>query len=395
VRSLAQRAVVDVVGGAVVGALAGISAAVFLRGLDLVTAWREGHVDVVFLLPMAAALLLVGVARFGGAAASGTNLVLWRATDGRGDRLPLRLFPLAMVGTWWTHLFGGSAGREGTAVQMGGAVADVVVGLSARWFAVDDEDRRRLLLAGIAGGFAGVFGTPIAACVFALEVVQKNRVDVVRVVPALVAALAGHLVGNAVLHALGGAHGAYPHLEEFPLDARFVVVGVAVGVCARGFGLVVALVKERTAAWLPHWRGVAGGVAVVVVWQIAGSSVLGLSLPTLMSSVQGHDVDAAFFFWKLLATAFTVGVGLIGGEVTPLFAIGASLGSTLAGPLGLPASLTAVCGMAALFGVSARVPIALCIMAVELCGAAVLPHVVVVVAVAALVLGDRSIYARR
>ncbi|MDP2339692.1 MAG: chloride channel protein [Deltaproteobacteria bacterium] len=393
--NVTHRAAVDVVGGALVGVLAGLSAAVFLCGLDVVTHWREGHDDVVFLLPIAAALLLVVVARFGGVASSGTNLVLWRAADGRGDPLPLRLFPLALLGTWWTHLFGGSAGREGTAVQMGGAVADVVTGLGSRLWAFDDEDRRRLLLAGIAGGFGGVFGTPIAAAVFAIEVVKTRRLDVARALPALVAAFAGDVVGSAVLHALGGAHGAYPQVARFDLDARFVVVGVAVGLAARAFGLVVTFVKARTARWLPHWRGVAGGVAVVVVWQLAGSQVLGLSLPTLMDAVHGRDVDDAFFLFKLLATAVTIGVGLIGGEVTPLFAIGASLGSTIAGPLGLPSSLTAVCAMAALFGVSARVPFALCIMAVELCGAAVLPHVVVVVAVASLILGDRSIYLRR
>ena len=393
--SRTRRAGVDVVGGALVGALAALAAAGFLRGLELVTSWRGEHARIVWLLPVAAAVLLTVVARLGTAAQSGTNLVLWRATDGRGDRVPLRLIPLALLGTWWTHLFGGSAGREGSAVQMGGAFADVVAAAAGRLFAVDDEDRRRLLLAGIAGGFGGVFGTPVAACLFALEVVVAGHLDVRRLVPALSAALAGDVVGSAALHALGGGHGLYPEVASFPLDGRFIVVGVAVGLAARAFGAAVTFVKHRTLSWAPHWRGIAGGLAVVVVWQLAGASVLGLSLPTLMTAVNGHDVDAAFFAWKLLATALTVGVGLIGGEVTPLFAIGAALGSTIAGPLGLPASLTAVCAMAALFGVSARAPIALCVMAVELCGAAVLPHVVVVVAVAALILGDRSIYTRR
>ncbi len=393
--SLARRAGVDVVGGAAVGALAGLAAAVFLRGLDVVTSWRSEHAPVVWLLPLAAAALLVVLARFGGAAQAGTNLVLWRATDGRGDRLPLLLFPFALIGTWWTHLFGGSAGREGTAVQMGGTIADVVAAGAGRVCRIDDDDRRRLLVAGIAGGFGGVFGTPVAACIFALEVVVKSRIDVAALVPAFVGALVGDAVGTALLHALGGAHGLYPQVAAFPLDARFVVVGVAVGVAARGFGAAVTWVKSRTVRWAPHWRGLAGGTAVIVVWQVAGPEVLGLSLPTLMDAVNGADVDAAFFVWKLLATAATLGVGLIGGEVTPLFAIGGALGATLAGPLGLPPSLTAVCAMAALFGVCARAPIALCIMAIELSGAAVLPHVVVVAAVAALILGDRSIYTRR
>lgn len=389
-----RRAGVDIVGGAAVGMLSGCSAAVFLRGLDLVTAWRGDHEIIIWFLPLAAALLLTVVARLGGAAQPGTNLVLWRACDGRGDRVPLRLFPLALLGTWWTHLFGGSAGREGTALQMGGTIADVVAALLGRVTNIDNEDRRRLLLAGIAGGFGGVFGTPVAGCVFALEVVVVGRVDVVRLLPAFVAAVVGDACATAALHAIGGAHGIYPHLETFALDARFVVVGVVVGLAARAFGLTLSFVKQRTSSWAPQWRGLAGGAALVVVWQLAGSEVLGLSLPTLRHAVNAEHVDAAFFVWKLLATALTVGVGMIGGEVTPLFAIGAALGAVIADPLGLPISLSAVCCMAALFGVSARAPLALCIMAVELCGAAVLPHVVVVVVCAALIFGDRSIYTR-
>jgi H+/Cl- antiporter ClcA len=393
---------VDVGGGAVVGALAGVAAAVFLAGLAAVTAVRDAWaVWLVPLLPLAAAALLELVARLGARVGGGTTVVLEVAHQG-GEPIPLRLALVALLGTWWTHLFGGSAGREGTAVQMGSALADTVVHAVRRLVPVDEQARRRLIVAGIAGGFGGVFGTPVAGAVFAMEVVVARRLDTGVAVAALVGALVGDLVGDATLHALGGAHGVYPTLASLPVTPelllRFAVLGVIVGVVGRAFIALLYAIKARARTRPPWQRGLVGGAIVVALWAVVpgGHDLVGLSLPTLAAAVQG-DVDAILpwaFALKLVLTAVTLGIGLVGGEVTPLFVIGATLGVVVAGPLGLPPEQAACAALAAMFGACATAPLALLLMIVELCGAGGIAHQLVCVVTASAIVGRHSIYTR-
>jgi len=402
VGSLVRRVGVDVGGGAIVGALAGVAAAVFLAGLAGVTALREARASVfVPLLPVAAAAFLTLLARLDAQVGGGTTVVLATAHRG-GPAIPPGLGVVALLGTWWTHLWGGSAGREGTAVQMGASLADTVVHVARRHLTVDDDARRRLILAGIAGGFGGVFGTPIAGAVFAMEVVVARRLDLVAAPAVLVAALTGDLVGDAVLHALGGAHGAYPVLAALPVAPgsllRFAVVGVVVGVVGRAFVALLHAIKARASGRPPWQRGLVGGLVVVAIWALVpgGDALVGLSLPTLEAAVHG-DVAAVLpwtFAVKLVLTAVTIGVGLIGGEVTPLFVIGATLGVVVAGPLGLPPEQAACAALAALFGACATTPLALWVMVVELCGPGAIAQQLICIAVASAVVGRRGIYTR-
>lgn len=402
---VAHRLGVDVVGAGIVGVLAGLSASVFLAGLSLVTAFRDASDDVlVGLLPIAAALLLELTARMG-RAAGGTTVVLEVATHGTGAPVPKALFLVALLGTWWTHLFGGSAGREGTAVQMGAALADTVVHGLRRLLpavALDDDDRRRLIVAGIAGGFGGVFGTPIAAAVFGVEVVIARRLDHRVAVAAVVAAFSADLVGDAALHALGGAHGQYPTLAALvvtpSLLLRFALLGLLVGVVGRAFVALLHGVKRHTHRRAPWLRGLVAGIVVVVIWSVVpgADGLVGLSVPILEAAARG-DVDAVVpwaFAVKLVLTAVTIGVGLVGGEVTPLFVIGATLGVVVAGPLGLPPEQAACAALAAMFGACAVTPLALLCMVVELCGpGAVVPQAVCML-VATVVVGRHGIYTR-
>jgi H+/Cl- antiporter ClcA len=320
--------------------------------------------------------------------------------------IPLRLAAIALVGTWWTHLFGGSAGREGSAVQMGAAVADAVVAVARRVFGdarVGVSLRQGLVVAGIAGGFGGVFGTPVAGAIFAIEVVVARRIDTSRAVFAVVGAVVGDLVGHAVLEALGGAHGHYPTLSTVPVSVTsllsFAVLGVAVGVCARAFMTLTERIKALSSRARPWQRGVVGGAIVVVIWWVipGAEPLVGLSLPTLEAAARG-DVTAILpwtFALKLLLTAVTLGVGLIGGEVTPLFVIGATLGVVVAGPLGLPPEQAACAALAAMFGACAGAPLALLAMIVELCGSGAFVQQLVCIVTATAVVGGQSIYRRR
>jgi len=376
--------------GGLVGAVCGVASAVFLSLLDEATRLREAHEALVYALPLAGLVLGAVYGRWGAPIRGGNNLVLDAVHEGDAQ-LPLRMAPMVLVGTVLTHLFGGSAGREGTAVQMGGSLADMV----ARRLHVGPQTRRELLAAGIAGGFGSVFGTPVAGAVFGLEVVVVGRLGYEALVPALVAAV----VGDLVTRGLGIGHTAYPMPGALPLTAwvlvKWLVFAVAVAAVAVVFVELTHWLKkgsEKRVPWLPV-RMALGGAAVVALWKLSGTSeYLGLGVPGIVRAFEDPALPVSAFAWKLVFTAVTLGAGFLGGEVTPLFFIGAALGNVLARLLGLPVDLGAAVGLAALFAAAANTPLALSIMAVELLGASVLPHVAIVSTVAYLLTGHRGIY---
>lgn len=356
--------------GAIVGVLAGVASAVFLKSLDWATRTREAHGWLLFLLPLAG--FVVGLAyHYGGGdgrSIEGNNLILDEIHEPKAW-IPRRMAPLIFVGTIITHLFGGSAGREGTAIQMAGSITDTVF----RSRRISPADRRLLLIAAIAGGFGSVFGVPIAGCVFALEVqsIGRMRYD------ALVAALSASVVGDIVVRGLGVDHGAVPQLAKVdmtvPLFAKVVLAGVVFGVVAFLFAEVthrVHRVFAATVRWGPA-RPLIGGLLVIgLTYAVGTRDYLGLSLPLISKSLAGGAGVVLFAFaLKLLFTSVTLGSGFVGGEVTPLFVIGATLGATLGRVLGVPIPLLAAMGFVAVFAGAANTPIACTIMAVELFGA--------------------------
>jgi H+/Cl- antiporter ClcA len=272
---------------------------------------------------------------------------------------------------------------------MGASLADAV----AHRLRVSRERRRQLLAAGIAGGFGSVFGTPIAGSIFGLEVVAVGRIEYDALLPALIASL----LGDWVTRRLGVVHTAYPTIAPLALTplvaAKLVLGGLAMaGATVTFIDLTHALKKWLTRFRLPL-RMAIGGAVVVALWRLLGADdYLGLGVPMIVRAFSDPALPSYAFALKLVFTAITLGAGFLGGEVTPLFFVGATLGSVLARALGLPIELGAGVGIAAVFGAAANTPLALSVMAVELCGAGVLPHVLIVTVVAYLVSGHRSIY---
>ena len=376
--------------GALVGVACGGASAAFLLSLERATHFREGHEQLVYFLPVAGFLLGWFYDRWGKSVRAGNNLVI-DSLHGDTPQIPVRMAPMVFAGTVLTHLFGGSAGREGTAVQMGASLADWV----SHTLGVGKETRRQLLAAGIAGGFGSVFGTPIAGTLFGLEVVCVGRIEYDALAPALVAAL----VGDFVTRHLGVVHTAYPTIHFLTLTplvlCKLAVIGAFMALATLAFVELTHglkhLLDRRIAS--PPWRMFCGGAAVVVLWKLIGTSdYLGLGVPMIVRSFSDESLPAYAFAAKLLFTSVTLASGFIGGEVTPLFFVGATLGSVMARGLGLPIELGAGVGIAAVFGAAANTPIALSIMAVELLGAAAFPHVVIVTVIAYLLSGHRSIY---
>jgi H+/Cl- antiporter ClcA len=380
----------SLVWGSVIGVVCGSASALFLRLLDVATGFRTKHEVIVYALPVAGLIIGWVYERFGQSIKAGNNLIIDTIHDD-GPEVPLRMAPMVLAGTVLTHLFGGSAGREGTAVQMGASLTDW---LSHR-LRLGKQSRRRFLAAGVAGGFGSVFGTPIAGTVFGLEFIVLGRLEYEALVPALVAAI----VGDWTTRAFGIKHTSYPNVAPLeltlPLFFKWLVFAAAVAFVTTAFIELTHFIKDRGERYLSRLpvRMFVGGAAVVGLWGLVGTSdYLGLGLPVIERAFVDPNIPTSAFVLKLVFTVVTIGAGFLGGEVTPLFFVGASLGSVLGRGLGIPIELGAGVGMAAVFAAASNAPLALSIMAVELLGAGAVPHVAIVCVVAYVLTGHRGIY---
>ncbi len=357
--------------------------ALFLWLLDLATETRVGNPWLLYLLPVAGLVIVFSYRVAGKNAESGNNLIIDEIHEPAAG-VPGRMAPLVLVGTVVTHLFGGSAGREGTAVQIGGAIADKLCAL----LALDPQERRLMLTAGVAAGFGACFGTPFAGAIFALEVLAIGRIKFDAVIPALLAAGLADLV--CVAWGTPHTHYRIDYLEQVVvwqenigfnlwLTAKILPAAVAFGLAGYLFGEVTHLIKDvfRVTLKNAYVTVVAGGLLVIgLVILIGNGDYIGLGVQA--SREGGVSILSAFgeggaewYSWmlKLLLTAITLAAGFKGGEVTPLFFIGATLGNTLAWTMNAPVDLFAALGLLAVFAAATNTPLACTIMGVELFGA--------------------------
>lgn len=349
----------------VAGALIGSASALLLISLELATNYRESHIWIMALLPVAGLLIGLMYHYWGSSVAKGNNYLIEEIHSPR-DIIPFKMAPLIYVGTVITHLFGGSAGREGTAVQMGSAIADQF----SRIFRMKQRDHKIMVIVGISAGFASVFGTPLAGAVFALEVIIIGRIRYEAILPSFLAAAFAHLT----CHAWGVAHVHYniPDVPAFSVVNILLVtaVGILCGLTAMFFSRMVHLWsklakdKVRYAPLRPFFGGV---VIAIFVWGLGTTKYIGLGIPTIIESFTVQQEWYGFLL-KILLTTFTIGVGFKGGEVTPLFFIGATLGSALFGIIPLPMALLAGMGFVAVFSGATNTPIACTLMGLELFG---------------------------
>lgn len=347
------------------GILAGISSAIFLYTLNLATDFRDSHLWMVFLLPIAGLVIGLLYHYYGKEVVKGNNLILEEYQNPQ-KTIPLKMAPMVYVGTILTHLFGGSAGREGTAVQMSTAIADQFT----KTFQLTSQERKTILIIGISGGFASVFGTPLTGAVFAIELLYFSRVGFKSIIPSVLTAYVAYYTVEIIQ--IPHTHYSQPEIPDmhFQIFLWIVLAGILFGLTARLFSTSVHFFAAQAKSLIkyPPLRPFFGGLIFAAIIYFTGATkYLGLGIPTILDSFVTPQ-EGTVFLLKLLATTFILGTGFKGGEVTPLFFIGAALGSALSVFVPLPVSLLAAMGFVAVFSGATHTPLACTIMGIELFG---------------------------
>lgn len=345
------------------GLLCGALGAAFHHAVELVTGVREAHSWLLLLLP-AAGLAVVFLYRKLKVEGVGTNDVIDEVHLGKG--LPWTLLPAIFLSTVLTHLFGGSAGREGAALQMGGTVGYHV----GRLFRLDDRDLRTATMTGMAAFFTALFGTPLAATVFAMMVISVGVFYHADFIPCLVASLVAFGVSILLGVAPTRFAVAAPDLTALML-LRVAGLAALCGLVASLFCHSVHFAERKMRSLLPNpWVRVAvGGAAVVLLTLAVGSQTYnGAGMRTISAAIEGGAAPAFGFLLKILFTAITLGAGFKGGEVVPSFFVGATFGCVVGPLLGIPAGFAAAIGLAAVFCGATNCPVASIFLSIEMFG---------------------------
>jgi len=377
-----------VVFGSLTGALVGFFSSAFYFVLSFVNIVREQNDWIIYLLPVGGLAIVALYKILHNEKDGGTNLVI--SAIHSGNRIPLRMTPSIFFSTAITHLFGGSAGREGAALQIGGSIGNAL----GTVFKFDEKDKHVVIMCGMSAAFSTLFGTPMAAAIFPMEVVSVGVMYYMALVPCVVSSLTAH--GVAVLLGVAGESfhvTGIPTLSLLPV-LQIVLVAVICAFVSIGFCGVLHRIEELYKKYLknPYIRIFVGGCAVVLLTVLVGNhDYNGAGMHTIELAVEGHVVPEAFFL-KMIFTALTIGAGYKGGEIVPTFYVGATLGCLLGQLLGFSPSLCAAIGMVSLFCGVTNCPISTLLISFELFGFEGMPYYLLAVAFSYMLSGYSGLY---
>jgi H+/Cl- antiporter ClcA len=386
-----KELVFDLVLGVVVGVIGGGVAYAFLRALNWANTTRLNYDSLIYLLPLAGLAIGLMYHHFGERVANGSNLVFEEIHE-PGAGVPRRMAPMVFAATAISHLFGASTGREGAGIQITASIADTI----AKPFSPSPETRKLLLITAISAAFGGLFGVPIGGMVFALEVQENGRVRYEAMLPALLAGLVGFQIVESlnIKHLVTGT--LVPVDLSLDLSWKLVVLSAVSSILAIAFIQLTHFV-HRAAHSIIKWqplRPVVGGCIVLILVLVSGTrEYLGLSTHLAEGAFAGAvGIAVGAFAWKLVFTSVSLGTGFIGGEMVPLFIIGALAGAQTGRLLDASIPLFAAIGMMATFAAASNTPIACIVIGVELFGSGAMIPLGLVCVVAYALSGQRGIY---
>lgn len=348
----------------ITGCIVGAASTLFSFTLKAVTSYRKAHEWIFLLLPLSG-LVIVFLYEKLGKEDGGTNQVL--STVRSRDDVPILSAPLIFITTALTHFTGGSAGREGAAIQLGGSIANQL----GRWIHLDEEDRHVIVMCGMSAAFSALFGTPMAAAVFALEVVSVGVMYYAALMPCMIASL----IASGFAAGMGVTPESF-HVTDIP--ALTVETGLKMGVIALGCAVVsimFCIALNGAAGLYGRWFknkyvrvAVGAGLVIVVTFILRTDEYMGAGAELIEKAVENGQADTFAFFWKMVLTALTMRAGFRGGEIVPSFCIGATFGCVMGNLMGISPSICAACGMAAVFCGVTNCPITSILIAFEMFG---------------------------
>ncbi len=374
------------------GGLIGLAGVAFLHGIQKATATREQYGWILWLLPLAGVTIVFLYHASGIRRSRGTDLVLLSVRS--PEPVPLRMAPLIFAATVLTHLFGGSAGREGAALQMGGSLGFQL----GRLFRLDEKDLHIMTMCGMSAAFSALFGTPVASAVFAMEVVSVGVMYYAALVPCAVAALVGAWIARFFGTASPHYTIAFPAAGHFWFSmSRVLLLAALCAGLSAVFCYTLQVAGQLYQRYLKnqYLRAAVGGflfLGMVLLFQTR--DYLGIGETVMAAALSGSARPEAFLL-KLLFTAVTLGAGYKGGEIMPAFFVGATFGCTMGGLLGMNSAFGAALGLIALFAGVTNCPLTALLLGVELFGAEGLPFYLLTAAVSYMLSGYTGLYRKQ
>ena len=372
----------------ITGLVVGSIATMFHFSIAIATMVREATPWIIFLLPIGGLIIVRCYRMVKDEKELSTNSVL--SAIHSNEKLPLKMAPLIFVSTVITHLFGGSAGREGAALQLGGSIGN---GLGAL-FHFDDNDKHIMIMCGMSAAFAALFGTPMAAAIFSMEVISVGIMQYSALVPCVIASLSAFSVAQAF--GVGQELFLVEWVPNFTIFSatKISILAVLCAVLSIAFCILLHQTEHLYKKLFknPYLRVVVGGCLIIVLTLLVGDQTYnGTGMHVIEETMDGHVVPYAFLL-KMLFTAITIGAGYKGGEIVPSFFIGATFGCLFGNILGFAPDLCAAVGMASLFCGVTNCPITSLLISFELFGYEGMPYYLLAIAFSYMLSGYYGLY---